>query len=210
MEDVLEVYSRSYNSENPVICMDESSKQLVGEVRTPVVGSDGVERYDSEYERNGSCNIFIMCEPIKGKRYTSVTKRRTKTDWAHEIKKLVDDYYPEAKKIVLIMDNLNTHRGASLYEAFLPEEAKRILNKLEIHFTPKHGSWLNVAEIELSHLSRQCLSRRIADQEMLADEVAAWTLRRNNSDSVINWRFTTKDARIKLKKLYPEITTSHS
>lgn len=205
MEDVLEVYSRPYNSEYPVICMDESSKQLVGEVRSAIIGSDGIERYDSEYERNGSCNIFIMCEPITGKRYTNVTKRRTRTDWAHEIKKLVDDYYPDAKKIVLIMDNLNTHNGASLYEAFLPEEARRILNKLEIHFTPKHGSWLNVAEIELSHLSRQCLNRRIADQETLADEIAAWTQRRNNSDSVVNWRFTNKDARIKLKKLYPEI-----
>ena len=145
MEDVLEVYSRPYDSERPVICMDESSKQLVGEVRKSVITSDGVERYDSEYERNGSCNIFIMCEPLEGKRYTNVTKTRTKIDWAHEIKKLVDNYYPKAKKIVLILDNLNTHRGASLYEAFSPEEARRILDKLKIHYTPKHGSWLNVA-----------------------------------------------------------------
>jgi len=207
MEDVLEVYSRPYNKEYPVICMDESSKQLVGEVRKSILGRDRVERYDSEYERNGSCNIFITCEPLNGKRYTSVTARRTKLDWAYEVKRLVDDYYPDAKKIILVLDNLNIHRGASLYEAFPAEEARRILEKLEMHSTPKHGSWLNMAEIEFSHLGRQCLNRRIADQETLAKEVTAWTLRRNNIDSTINWRFTTKDARIKLRKLYPEIVT---
>jgi hypothetical protein len=206
MEDVLEVYNRPYDSEHPLICMDEASKQLVKEVRAPISIEPGyTEKYDSEYERNGTANIFMMCEPLKGKRFTSVTDRRTKVDWAHEIKKLVDEHYSEAKKIVLVSDNLNTHAGSSLYEAFPPEEAKRIFNKLEFHFTPKHGSWLNIAEIELSHLSRQCLNRRIPDQKTLSQEVAAWTSRRNNSDSIVNWRFTTKDARIKLKKLYPEI-----
>jgi hypothetical protein len=165
------------------------------------------EKYDSEYERNGTANIFMMCEPLRGKRFTSVTDGRTKIDWAHEIKQLVDMRYPEAKKIILVSDNLNMHTGSSLYEAFAPEEARRILNKLEFHFTPKHGSWLDVAEIELSHLSRQCLNRRIADQETLSKEVAAWTSWRNSGDTVVNWRFTTKDARIKLKKLYPEIIT---
>ena len=208
MEDVLEVYSRPYDCEYPVVCMDEASKQLVRETRTPIPMEPGnTEKYDSEYERNGTANIFMMCEPLRGKRFTSVTDGRTKIDWAHEIKQLVDMRYPEAKKIILVSDNLNMHTGSSLYEAFAPEEARRILNKLEFHFTPKHGSWLDVAEIELSHLSRQCLNRRIADQETLSKEVAAWTSWRNSGDTVVNWRFTTKDARIKLKKLYPEIIT---
>lgn len=202
----MEVYSRPYDSEYPLVCMDEASKQLVKEVRETILIEPGsAEKYDSEYERNGTANIFMMCEPLKGKRFTSVTDRRTKIDWAHEIKKLVDEHYPEAKKIILVSDNLNTHTGSSLYETFAPEEARRILNRLEFHFTPKHGSWLNIAEIELGHLSRQCLNRRIPDQETLSKEIAAWTLRRNNDDAVVNWRFTTKDARIKLKKLYPEI-----
>ena len=206
MEDVLEVYSRPYDCEYPLVCMDEASKQLVRDVREGNLIEPGcVEKYDSEYERNGTSSIFMMCEPFKGKRFVSVTDRRTRIDWAHEIKKLVDVYYRKAKKIILVLDNLNTHTGASLYEAFSPDEARRILNKLEFHFTPKHGSWLNVAEIELSHLSRQCLDRRIPDKETLSKEVAAWALRRNNGDTVVNWRFTTKDARIKLKKLYPEI-----
>jgi len=211
MEDVLEVYSRPYDSEYPVVCMDEASKQLVKEVRAPILVESGrVEKYDSEYERNGTANIFMMCEPLKGKRFTSVTDRRTKVDWAHEIKKLVDKHYPKTKKIILVSDNLNTHTGSSLYEAFAPEEAKRILNRLEFHFTPKHGSWLNIAEIELSHLSRQCLNRRIPDQKTLSKEIAAWTSRRNGGDAIVNWRFTTKDARIKLKKLYPEIITGRN
>ena len=208
MEDVLEVYSRPYDCKYPVVCMDEASKQLVREVRTPLLMEPGsTEKYDSEYERNGTANIFMMCEPLRGKRFTSVTDRRTKVDWAYEIRKLVDVCYPVAKKIILVSDNLNTHTGSSLYEAFAPKEARRILSKLEFHFTPKHGSWLDMAEIELSHLSRQCLNRRIADQKTLSQEVAAWTSRRNNGDTVVNWRFTTKDARIKLKKLYPEIIT---
>jgi len=191
--------------------MDEASKQLVREVRTSLLMEPGrVEKYDSEYERNGTSNIFMMCEPLRGRRFTSVTDRRTKIDWAHEIRELVDVHYREAKKIILVSDNLNTHSGSSLYEAFVPEEARRILSKLEFHFTPKHGSWLNIAEIELSHLSRQCLSRRIPDQETLSQEVAAWTSRRNSGDTTVNWRFTTKDARIKLKKLYPEIITRHN
>lgn len=211
MEDVLEVYSRPYDSKYPIVCMDEASKQLVKEVRAPILVESGkAEKYDSEYERNGTANIFMMCEPLKGKRFTSVTDRRTKVDWAHEIKKLVDEHYPKAKKIILVSDNLNTHTGSSLYEAFVPEEARRIFNRLEFHFTPKHGSWLNIAEIELSHLSRQCLNRRIPDRKTLSKEIAAWTSRRNGGDTIVNWRFTTKDARIKLKKLYPEIITGRN
>jgi transposase len=204
MEDVLDVYKRPYDEACPVVCMDESSKQLIKETRTAIPMSVGkAECYDTEYERNGTCNIFLHVEPLKGKRKIKVTDQRKKTDWAHFIKELVDEDYPHAKKIILVMDNLNTHAGSSLYETFAPTEAKRILDKLEMHYTPKHGSWLNVAEIEFSHLSRQCLDRRLPDKEMLVDEVSEWSKQRNNANSVVNWQFTTTDARVKLKRLYP-------
>lgn len=161
------------------------------------------ERYDSEYERNGTCNIFLHVEPLKGKRKLKVTDQRKKTDWAEFIKELVDEDYPKAEKIVLVMDNLNTHAGSSLYEKFPPAEAKRILDKLEIHYTPKHGSWLNVAEIEFSCLSRQCLGRRIPDKKTFIDEISAWNKKRNNNGTIVDWQFTKDDARIKLRKLYP-------
>jgi transposase len=204
MEDILEVYKRAYDAKRPVICMDEMTKQIVKETRKPLPMEPGQkERYDTEYERNGTSNIFMAFEPLQGKRHVKVTDCRTKVEWAYFIKEIVDEHYPEAEKVVLVMDNLNTHTGASLYEAFKPSEAKRILNKLEIHYTPKHGSWLNTAEIELSHLSRQCLDRRIGKKEILTNEVAAWCKRRNQEKAVVNWQFTTEDARIKLKRLYP-------
>jgi hypothetical protein len=204
MEDVLDVYKRPYNERYPVVCMDETNKQQIKEVRAPIPAEPGKpERFDTEYERNGTSNIFLSFEPLKGKRNLKVTNHRKKTDWAHFIKEVVDDDYPDAEKIVLVMDNLNTHAGSSLYETFAPVEAKRILDKLEIHYTPKHGSWLNIAEIELSHLSRQCLDRRIPDQETMIRETTAWRDERNNRKVKVDWQFTTTDARIKLKKLYP-------
>lgn len=206
MEDVLEVYKRPYDPDYPLICMDESSKQLLKEVRTPIPGKPGkAARYDTEYERNGTCNIFIFFEPLAGKRYVDITNSRKAVDWALQIKDLVDNKYPTAKKIVLVMDNLNTHCGASLYKTFPPAEARRILENLEIHYTPKHGSWLNMAEIELSSLSRQCLNRRIPDKAMMRTEVDAWFRHRNSHAKPMEWRFKTEDARIKLKKLYPTI-----
>jgi hypothetical protein len=206
MEDVLEVYTRPYDPSRPQVCLDEKSKQLVREVREPLAAKPGrAARHDYEYERNGTANLFIVCEPLAGWRHISVTQRRTKLDWAHCIKELVDLHYPEALKIVLVMDNLNTHTPAALYEAFAPSEARRLLERLEIHYTPKHGSWLNMAEIELSVLARQCLDRRIPDQQTLAEEVGAWEAERNAYGSSIDWRFSTQEARIKLKHLYPEI-----
>ena len=207
MEDVLEVYKRPYDSKRPVVCMDELSKQTVKETRNPIPSKPGkAVRYDTEYERNGTSNVFIGFEALKGKRYVKVTDRRTKLDWAKYIKEIVDIEYADAERIILVMDNLNTHTGSSLYEAFPPKEAKRILDKLEIHYTPKHGSWLNMAEIELSHLSRQCLNRRIPDQDSLREEVSAWCKNRNKANAVANWQFTTENARIKLHKLYPTVT----
>ena len=204
MEDVLDVYTSSYDEGHVLVCMDETSKQQIMEVRQPVNHAPGREyRYDAEYKRNGVSNLFMLFAPLQGWRHVEVTDRRTKVDWAGVIKELVDEHFPEAKKIILVMDNLNTHTPSSLYEAFSPEEAKRILSKLEIHYTPKHGSWLNMAEIELSVLGRQCLSRRIPDQEALRREVDAWETHRNKSEATVDWRFTTKDARIKLKRLYP-------
>lgn len=204
MEDVLSVYTRPYDFERPVVCMDETSKQTVEEIQTPIAMKPGEpRRYDTEYKRNGVSNIFMAFEPLAGKRFTEVTERRTKIDWAHFMKSLVDEHYPNAQTIVLVLDNLNTHDKSSLYEAFEPEEAKRIADKLEIHYTPKHGSWLNMAEIEFSHLSRQCLDRRIPNQEMLQTEVAAWTNARNQKQVRANWQFTVDDARIKLNRLYP-------
>jgi transposase len=206
MEDVLEVYKRPYDEKRPVVCLDELNKQTVKEVQTPLPIEPGkAQRFDTEYERNGTSNIFLSFEPLKGKRQLKVTERRTKVDWAHYIKELVDEEYSQAEKIVLVQDNLNTHTGASLYEAFEPSEAKRILEKLEFHYTPKHGSWLNMAEIELSHLSRQCLARRIPDRETLEKEVNAWLKQRNLEASRVDWQFTAEDARIKLKKLYPTL-----
>lgn len=205
MEDVLSVYHLAYNHEYPVVCMDESNKQLIGEVRTPISGKPGrPQRVDDEYVRNGVADIFMEVEPLTGKRHVAVTERRTRKDWAHQIKSMLDERYPEAIKVRLIMDNLNTHTIASLYETFEPQEAQRLSSRLEIHYTPKHGSWLNMAEIELSVLKRQCLDRRIADMAILKAEVVAWENHRNSSVKSINWQFTTTEARVKLKRLYPK------
>lgn len=202
----MDVYQRPYDARHPVVCMDESSKQTVKETRVPIPAQPGqLERYDTEYERNGVSNLFMFCEPLKGWREVQVTDRRTKVDWAIAMKELSDIHYPDAEKIVVVMDNLNTHSAASFYEAFKPEEAQRLRDRFEFHYTPKHGSWLNIAEIEFSHLSRQCLDRRIPDQETLRKEVAGWNQNRNNQMGKVDWQFTTEDARIKLKKLYPSL-----
>ncbi len=204
MEQVLDVYKRPYNDRFPVTCMDESPKQLIKETRTPVPMKPGQEtRVDFEYERCGVANIFLASEPLKGKRYVDVTERKTKVDWAEFVKKIADDWYSSAEKITLVMDNLATHKASALYEAYLPKEAKRIWDRFEFVYTPKHGSWLNMAEIELHVLNGQCLDRHIATMEEIKEEVEAWQNDRNNKNSKINWRFTTKDARIKLKRLYP-------
>ena len=206
MEDVLDVYKRPYDPRRPNVCLDETSKQLIGETRAPVPASPGQPvRYDYEYKRNGVANLFMIFEPLIGKRHVKVTERRTKVDWAYCVREMVDQIYPDAEQIVLVMDNLNTHNKSSLYEAFEPAEAKRIADKLEIHYTPKHGSWLDMAEIELGILARQCLSRRIDSMEQLKDEIDAWQSVRNAAEAKVNWQFTAEDARIKLKKLYPSI-----
>lgn len=206
MEDVLDIYTRPYDPKYPQVCMDESSKQLIGETRLPLPATPGQpECYDFEYVRNGVNNLFLFCEPLRGWRQVTVTERRTKTDWAYAVRDLIDLQYPQAVRICLVADNLNTHTKASLYEAFEPAEAKRLADKLEIHYTPKHGSWLNMAEIEFSVLNHQCLDRRIPDTETLRTEIAAWETQRNQQNAKINWRFTTADARIKLKRLYPSI-----
>ena len=205
MEDVLEVYHRPYNLRFPVICMDEASKQLVGEVRAPLPLRPGAPlRYDAEYERLGTCNIFMFCEPLGGRRHVRVTERRTRVDWAFALRDLLDEQYRAAERIVLVMDNLNTHSPASFYEAFPAPEARRLTERLEIHHTPKHGSWLNIAECELSVLGRQCLARRIDNGQRLAEEAAAWERDRNQRAAQVNWQFTTDDARVKLRRLYPE------
>ena len=206
MEDILSVYHLPYDPDYPVVCMDESSKQLAGEVRTPIPGKPGQpKRTDNEYVRHGVAEIFMEVEPLTGKRHVGIKERRTRKDWAQQIKLMLDEHYPDAKKVRLIMDNLNTHNTASLYEAFEPQEAQRLASRLEIHYTPKHGSWLNMAEIELSVLKRQCLSRRIPELDLMKAEVAAWENNRNNCLKKVNWQFTTDDARVKLKKLYPKI-----
>lgn len=206
MEQVIDIYKRPYSKENPVICMDESPKQLIKETRLPIVMKPGKERKeDFEYERCGVCNIFMANEPLTGKRYVKITEFKTKRDWAEFIKEISDDLYPKAKKITLVMDNYNTHTPGALYETYLPKEAKRILDRFEFKYTPKHGSWLNMAEIELNVLMGQCLSRRIDNMNTIKKEVSAWQKHRNNKEYKIEWRFTTKDARIKLKKLYPSI-----
>jgi hypothetical protein len=204
MEDVLSVYQRPADPRYPQVCMDELLKQLVGETRMPLAVKPGeVARYDDEYERLGTANLFLFVEPLRGWRHVIVTRRRTKHDWAEAIRVVVDQFYPEAEQIILVMDNLNTHGLGSLYEAFPASEAKRIADRLEVHPTPTHGSWLNMAEIELSVLSGQCLNRRIPTAAELVREVAAWEARRNARGNTITWRFTTADARIKLRRLYP-------
>jgi hypothetical protein len=206
MEDVLDVYTRPYDPLRPQVCMDEISTQLLRDTRAPLPVRPGhVAREDYEYARGGVANLFLFCEPLGGQRWADVTARRTRVDWAHQITALVDVRYPEAERIVLVMDNLNTHSPASLYEAFPPSAAKRLADKLEIHHTPKHGSWLNMAEIELSVLRRQCLDRRLPDFEALQAEVTAWQDRRNADGRPLQWRFTTDDARIKLRRLYPSL-----
>lgn len=206
MEDVLEVYKRPYDPDYPVVCMDEQPTQLIKETRRIIEAAPGrVERVDYEYERNGTANNFMFNEPLGSWRKVNVRERKTMIDWAHEIKELLDEDYPEVKKVVLVMDNLNTHKPASLYEAFEPREARRLTERLEIHFTPKHGSWLNVAECELSVFTKQCLDRRIPDIETLRNEAREWYRERNQRQKGVNWRFTTNDARIKLKRLYPQI-----
>ncbi len=206
MEDVLEVYTRPYDARFPQICMDESAKQLLHEKRESLPLQSGKpERIDYTFESAGMCKLFLACEPLAGKRFVNVTERRTSQDWAHFIRELVDVHYPQAEKIVLVMDNLNTHTPSSLYQTFAPAEARRLLSKLEIHYTPVHGSWLNMAEIELSALARQCLSRRIGTVEELEREVQAWQEHRNAEAITVNWRFTTADARIKLQRLYPSL-----
>lgn len=206
MEDVLEVYARPHDPQRPQVCFDEGGKQLIGEVRPPLPVRPGdPRREDYEYERNGTANLFMVFEPLAGTRRVEVTERRTNQDFARMMRRLVDEWYPEAEKIVLVMDNLSTHTPAALYESFEPAEARRLVEKLEWHYTPKHGSWLNVAEMELSVLARQCLDRRIPDLESLRREVMAWQEERNRAVARVDWQFTTADARIKLKRLYPTI-----
>jgi DDE superfamily endonuclease len=208
MEDVIEVYQRPYDTKRPVVCLDEQSKQLIQETRTPIPAAPGPpERVDYESERNGTANLFMMFEPLAGRRRVKVTDRRTKVDFAQVIRELVDEQYPRAERIVVVMDNLNTHKLSSLYEAFAPAEARRLIERLEVHHTPKHGSWLNMAETELSVLSTQCLDRRIGEKDELRVEVAAWEQRRNTAKCRVDWQFTTADARVKLKRLYPSIQT---
>lgn len=206
MEMVLDVYKSPYDRDVPVVCMDESPKQLIKETRVPITIKPGCDRKeDYEYERCGVANIFMANEPLAGKRYVKVTEQKTKADWAVFIKEISDDYYPDAKKIRLVMDNYGTHKPAALYEAFPPQEAKRIWDRFEFIYTPKHGSWLNMAEIELHVLMTQCLNRRIDTIEVMKAETDAWQSERNNKEAVINWQFTTDKARIKLKRLYPTI-----
>jgi len=206
MEDVLDVYQRPYDPDQPLICMDETSKQLVGEVALPIPIQPGQpQRYDYEYVRNGVNNLFMFFEPLTGQRFVQVTAQRTKIDWALAVRELVDVQYPQAQRITLVMDNLNTHVLGSLYEAFAPADAKRSADRLEVHYTPKHGSWLNMAEIELGILNRQCLDQRIPDQPSLNAHVMAWQSKRNQRRIKVDWQFTTPDAPIKLKRLYPSI-----
>ena len=205
-EDVLDVYTRPYDPRRPQVCLDETSRQLLGDVAPPLPAAPGRPvREDYEYVRQGVCNLFLACEPLRGWRHVTVGDRRTRTDFAHVVQELVDVHYPDAEAIVLVLDNLNTHTPAALYEAFPPAEAKRLSDKLEIHYTPKHGSWLNMAEIELSVLAAQCLDRRLPDRATLEREVAAWEAARNAATKTVDWRFTTGDARIKLRRLYPSI-----
>jgi hypothetical protein len=206
MEDVLEVYKRPYDPKRPVVCLDETSKQLIGEVEVPVLAAPGqVAHYDYEYVRNGVANIFMISEPLAGRREVEVTDRRTRKDYALCLRKIADEMYPDAEVVVLVQDNLNTHSPASLYETFDPAEARRLMNRFEVHYTPKHGSWLDMAEIELGILGRQCLSRRIDNVADLRRETMTWKIDRNAASTKVNWQFTTADARIKLRRLYPSL-----
>ena len=206
MENVLEVYHRPYDANRPVVCMDETSKQLVKETRVPQPVSPGhAERIDYEYERNGTANVFLFVAPLAGWRKVNITERRTRSDWAEQIRELVDVHYPGVERITLVMDNLNTHHVSSLYEAFPPSEARRLMGRLEIVYTPKHGSWLNIAEIELGVLNRQCMAERIGEKDELIEKTDAWERARNGATAKIDWQFTTADARIRLRRLYPKL-----
>lgn len=206
MEDVLEVYQRPRDPACPMVCVDETSKQLIAETRVPITAKPGrPARHDYEYERNGTANLFMMFAPLEGTRHVKVTDRHAAVDYARVLKELSDTHFPKAEKIVLVQDNLSTHKPASLYEAFPAPEARRLVERFEWHYTPKHGSWLNMAESELGTLASQCLNRRIPDKETLIGEVAAWENRRNNNHTKADWQFTTADARVKLKRLYPAI-----
>lgn len=206
MEDVLDVYAKPYDSKRPVICVDEGGKQLIGDLREPLPMRPGrVTRQDSEYRRGGMANMFMAFEPLAGKRHVEVTERKASVDFARFMRTVSDQMYPDAERIVLVCDNLNTHKTAAFYEAFAPDEARRLSQRFEWHYTPKHGSWLNVAEMELSVIARQCLDRRIPDAATLTSEVAQWERKRNAAKTAVNWQFTTADARIKLRKLYPTI-----
>jgi len=208
MEDVLDLYAEPYDPKRPVVCFDETSKQLVGETRSPIPAKRGRrERFDYEYERNGTRNLFMCCEPLVGWRHVEVTERRTMVDFAHQMRWLVDTAYPKVEKIRVVLDNLNTHRLASLYQTFEPKQAGRIRKRLEFHHTPKHGSWLNMAEIEFSVLSKQCLNRRIGDEGTLKREIAALETERNQAAATIHWRFSTEDARVKLQHIYPSVSS---
>ncbi len=211
MEDVLAVYARPRDDKRPVVCMDEGGKQLIGDVRPPLPVRPGkAARADYEYERRGTANLFMAFEPLAGRRRVEVTERRTNKDFARLLRRLLEEWYPAADKVVLVLDNLSTHTPAALYETFAPEEARRLVERIEWHYTPKHGSWLNVAELELSVLARQCLDRRIPDLETLRAEVATWEQDRDRQQVRVDWQFTTADARIKLKRLYPELTPAQS
>jgi hypothetical protein len=206
MEDILEVYQRPHDPEYPMVCLDETSKQLIAETRVPIATKPGrPARYDYEYRRNGTANLFMMFAPLEGWRHVKVTDRHTALDYAQVLKELSDTHFPSAKKIALVQDNLNTHKPASLYEAFPPAEARRLVERFEWHYTPKHGSWLDMAESELAVLSRQCLDRRIPDQQKLKQEVKAWEDDRNKKHAKADWQFTTASARVKLKRLYPAL-----
>ncbi len=207
MEEVLDLYEKAYDVRYPLVCMDETSKQLVSDVQPPLPPRPGqIARQDYEYERQGTSNLFIWFEPLQSQRHVQVTNQRTAVDWAYFMKDLAEVHYPDAEKILVVLDNLNTHGPGSFYEAFAPDEAKRLAARFEFHYTPKHGSWLNMAEIELSALSRMCLDQRIPDPSALIREVSAWESQRNAKAVTVEWRFTTDDARIKLKKLYPIIS----
>lgn len=207
MEDVLDVYARPYDPKRPQVCFDEQLVQLIAETRKPLPAKPGQpERFDYEYKRNGTRNLFVFFQPLAGQRHVLITERRTKLDYAEAMRCLVDEILPEAEMVVVVQDNLNTHTPAALYEAFAPAEAKRILDRLEFHYTPEHGSWLNMVEIELSVLSEQCLDDRIPDEETLRREVHAWEARRNERRATVNWRFSTADARVKLQRLYPNLS----
>ena len=205
MEDILDLYQQPFDEDFPVICMDEKPYQLLDEALNPIpMKPQKPERQDSEYIRKGTCSIFIFTEPLAGWRHVNVRERRTRIDWAHEVKELLDQSYPNASKMRLVMDNLNTHSVASLYQAFDPETARRLAKRLEIHYTPKHGSWLNIAEVELSAMARQCLGRRIPSIDQLSLELSEWESARNKNQKSVDWQFTTDDARIKLRRLYPQ------